>query len=141
MALGELLGVGQEQDVVALDLVDLAPGVHDPGIVVGNDGDVVDALALELLKLGDVGRQVVGLAAGSEGTGDRDNDDLLALPLLGGIVLLGTTALGGVGVEDGNPAGGCCQPIASGKGTGCAYSNLTPAGNLSPTWRGAIVLM
>ena len=43
------------------------------------------------------------LAAGCERAGDGDHDDLLARPLLGGIVLLGTAAGGGVSVCDGSP--------------------------------------
>ena len=57
--------------VTADNLVGLAPSVHDPSIVAGDDGNEVDALALELVELLNVGRKVVGLAAGSEGTCNR----------------------------------------------------------------------
>lgn len=43
------------------------------------------------------------LAAGCERAGDGDHDDLLARPLLGGIVLLGAAAGSGVSVCDGSP--------------------------------------
>lgn len=46
---------------------------------------------------------MVRLAAGCERAGDGDHDDLLARPLLGGIVLLGTATGGGVSVCDGSP--------------------------------------
>lgn len=63
----EALGVGKHQDVVAGNVVDLAPSTHDPGVVGGDDGDNVDTLCLQLVDLLDVGREVVGLAAGGEG--------------------------------------------------------------------------
>ena len=63
----EGLGVGEEQDIIALGAVDLAPGVHDPGVVARNGGDDVYALVLELAALLEVGGKVVGLAAGREG--------------------------------------------------------------------------
>ena len=68
----ERLGVAEEQDIVALDAIDLAPCVHDPGIVRRDDGNDIDALALQPRQLLNVGRQVVGLAAGGEGAGDGD---------------------------------------------------------------------
>lgn len=98
------LGVTQKQDLVALDTVDLAPRVHDPRIVGRNCGDDVDALVLELLGLGNVGWQVVCLAAGSEGTGNGEDDDFLVCPLLASIVLLRAATCGGVAVRDGGPS-------------------------------------
>jgi hypothetical protein len=99
----ETLGVGEEEDVIALDAVDLAPGVHDPRVVRRDNGNDIDALALQLPQLLNVGRKVVRLAAGCERAGDGNHDDLLARPLLGGIVLLGKAAGGRVRVCDGSP--------------------------------------
>lgn len=53
-------------DMVVLDLVDLAPCTHHPAVVGGDDGHDVHVLALELVVLLDVGREVVCLAAGGE---------------------------------------------------------------------------
>jgi hypothetical protein len=65
----ESLAVGEHEEVLALgDVVDLAPSVEDELVVVGDEGDNVDALGLEFLELLDVGREVVGGAAGGEGT-------------------------------------------------------------------------
>jgi hypothetical protein len=48
-------------------VVDFAPAVEDEFVVVGDEGDDVDAFGLELLELLDVGGEVVGGAAGGEG--------------------------------------------------------------------------
>ena len=45
-----------------------------------------------------------GLAAGGEGAGDGDEDDLLAGELLAGVVGLREAAGGGGGIGDGSPA-------------------------------------
>jgi hypothetical protein len=89
---------------------------------------------------------VHGLAAGGEGAGDGDEDDLLAGELLAGVVGLGKAAGGGGGVGDRGPAvrRKLCQRSAL-----CskiwwmqdAYSNLTSEGNLSPALMGAIVMI
>ena len=128
-ALGELgVGVGQEQlgemsvnrnrvserqdtyDVVVLDTVGLAPGAHDEGIVVGEDGNDVNTLLADLGEALQVLGDVASRADGGESTGEGEEDDLLVGPLLGGVVVDGDTArgdalsLGGVGdvaVEDG----------------------------------------
>jgi hypothetical protein len=55
-------------NVITLDLVDLAPRIHDPAVVGGDDSDDIDAFALELVDLLDVGWKMVSLATGSEGT-------------------------------------------------------------------------
>lgn len=55
-------------NVIAGDAVGLAPGAHDEGIVVGEDGDLVDSLGAKLGELGDVLGDVVGGADGGEGT-------------------------------------------------------------------------
>jgi hypothetical protein len=63
----ESLAIGEHEEVVALgDVVDLAPSIEHELVVVGDEGDNVDALGLELLELLDVGREVVGGAAGGE---------------------------------------------------------------------------
>jgi hypothetical protein len=59
----EGLGVAQEQHIVALDAIDLAPSVHDPAVVGRNGRDDVNALLGELGAVLDVGGEVVGLAA------------------------------------------------------------------------------
>lgn len=151
----EGLGVAQEQDLVAVDAVDLAPCIHDPGVVGSNGGDHVNALVLELLGLGNVGRQVVCLTAGCEGAGDREDDDFLVCPLLAGVVFLRAAAGGGVTVSNGRPsiheewwlamALGNESTLHQARQLEIAtpksrtYSNLTPSGSLSPTWRGAML--
>lgn len=90
--------------IVVGDLVDLAPCTHDEWIVGSNDSDVVNTLLLQSLDVLDVWWKVVGLAAGSKSTWHRDEDDLLALPLLVGVVLLGTTARSGISVGDWGPS-------------------------------------
>lgn len=62
----EGLGVGEEQDIIALGTIDLAPGVHDPSIIACDGGHNVHTLVLELAALLEVGRKVVGLAARRE---------------------------------------------------------------------------
>ena len=68
-ALGELgIGVTEEEDVVIFDTVGLAPGAHDEGIVVGEHGNHIDTLGLELGKLLDVLGHVSSRADRGEGT-------------------------------------------------------------------------
>ena len=106
MGLGEGR-VAHEQDLAVLGAaVDLAPGVHDEGVVGGDDDDEVDALGGELVLVLEVRRDVHGLAARGESAGDGDEDDLLAGELLGGVVGLREAAGGGGGVGDGSPAVG-----------------------------------
>lgn len=83
-------------DVITSDLVGLAPGAHDVGIVVGDDGNNVDTLGAELRELLDVLGDVAGRADGGEGTGEGEEDNLLVGPLLGGVVVDGDTAGGDV---------------------------------------------
>jgi hypothetical protein len=59
----EGLGIAEEQDLVALDAIDLAPCVHDPAVVGGDGCDNVDALVGEGLAVLDVGGKVIGLAS------------------------------------------------------------------------------
>jgi hypothetical protein len=97
--------VAHEQDLAVLGAaVDLAPGVHDEGVVGGDDDDEVDALGRELVLALQVRRDVHGLAARGEGAGDGDEHDLLAGELLGGVVGLREAAGGWAGVGDGSPA-------------------------------------
>ena len=85
---------GEAYNVIVLDAVGLAPGAHDEGIVVGQDGNNVNTLGTELGELLLVLGDVVGRADGSEGTGEGEEDDLLVGPLLGGVVVDGDTASG-----------------------------------------------
>lgn len=62
------LGEGKAYNVITGDAVGLAPGAHDVGIVVGQDGDDIDTLGAELGELLDVLGDVVGRADGGEGT-------------------------------------------------------------------------
>lgn len=97
--------VAHEQDLAVLGAaIDLAPGVHDEGVVGSDDDDEVDALGGELLLVLEVRRDVHGLAAGREGAGDGDQHDFLAGELLGGVVRLREAAGGRAGVGDRGPA-------------------------------------
>lgn len=60
--------MGFTYNVVAGNTVGLAPGAHDVGIVVGQDGDLVNTLGAELGELGNVLGDVVGGANGGEST-------------------------------------------------------------------------
>lgn len=63
----ECLGVGHEPDLaVPVDIVDLAPRVHDPCVVGCDDDDEVDAFGGELVGLLDEGGKMLRLAAGCE---------------------------------------------------------------------------
>lgn len=53
------------------------PGTHDVGIVVGNDGNLVHALLLELGEVGEVAGEVLLGAGPGEGTWHRDQNHLL----------------------------------------------------------------
>ena len=104
VVLGERRVAHEEGLAVLGAAVDLAPGVHDERVVGGNDDDLVDALGGQLLLVLQVRRDVHGLAAGGEGAGDGDEDDLLAGELLAGVVGLREAAGGGGGIGDGGPA-------------------------------------
>lgn len=54
--------------IIVGDLIYLAPGVHDPSIVVCNESNHVNALIGKLLAVLDIWRKVEGLAAGGEST-------------------------------------------------------------------------
>lgn len=68
-------------NLVIGDTISLGPTVHDKCVVDSNDDDLVNALGLDLVNVLDVRRNVRGTASRSESTGDRDEDDLLALEL------------------------------------------------------------
>jgi hypothetical protein len=55
-------------NVITGNTVGLAPGAHDVGIVVGQDGNDIDTLGAELRELLDVLGDMVGRADGGEGT-------------------------------------------------------------------------
>lgn len=55
-------------NVISLHAVGLAPGAHDEGIVVGENGDLVDSLLAELGEFLDVLGDVVGGADRCEST-------------------------------------------------------------------------
>lgn len=66
---------------VIFDVVGLAPGGHDPGVVEGDEDNLVDALGLERIGVLDVGGNMGHLAGRGESTGNGDQDDLLVLEL------------------------------------------------------------
>lgn len=82
------LAVAEEQDLLGavLDIVRLAPGAHDEGVVVSDASDDVDTLGEEILALFNVSGEMAGGAARGEGAGDREKDDLLIGPFSGGVV-------------------------------------------------------
>lgn len=111
-------------DAVALDLIDLSPRIHDERIVRGNDSDDVNALLFERLEVLNIRGEVTCLAPRSESTcingqlgrlltrrgqsyasrtWNADDDHLLSLPFLVGIVYLRNSAFGRVIVLNGNP--------------------------------------
>ena len=96
--------IGDTHEVLSRHLVDLAPSAHNPAVIGRDDGDDVDSLVLQLLDVLDVRRQVIGLAARREGARDGDEHDLLALPLLRGVILLRHAASGWVVVGDRCPS-------------------------------------
>jgi hypothetical protein len=83
------LGIAQEKDIIALDTVDFAPRIHDPGVVRRDDGDDIHALRLQFGQLLDEGREMHCLAAWGEGAGHADDDYFLARPVFGGVIFLG----------------------------------------------------
>lgn len=97
-SLGEgQVNVGGEDDLV-LGVVEVAPGgcrlayrngrvvhTHDEGVVRRNDVHGVDALGLELIHALHKRGDVLLVADGGVGTRDRDDHDLLALPLVAGL--------------------------------------------------------
>ena len=58
------------------------PGRHHVGVVHSDDVDSINALGLELINTLDQRRNVLLVANRGVGTRDRDNNDLLALPLV-----------------------------------------------------------
>jgi hypothetical protein len=74
-----------------LELVNAGPSAHDKSIVGGENSDDIDTLGLDLIVLLDVAREMVRVAYWREGTGNGEEDDILALPGGRG-ELLGNTA-------------------------------------------------
>lgn len=73
--------IGEEEEAIVVDAVGLAPAGHDVWVVVGNDGDDIDALLLQLWDLLDELWDVVGGAGWGEGSWKGEEDDLLVGPL------------------------------------------------------------
>lgn len=78
-------------------------------MVIARDEDyLINTLCLELVEVLNVGRQVSGAAGRGESAGDGDEDDLLVLELLAGVVLYAEAASreveipGGGDVREGN---------------------------------------
>lgn len=93
---------------LVLETESLCPTTHDEGVVSSNDGNKVDTLALELIEFLEVGREVVNvtcrlISIQCETRTDRDNryiqlnsygesswdgeeNDLLSLPLISGVL-------------------------------------------------------
>lgn len=67
--------------LLVTDAVRLAPGGHHPGIIAGDEDDLIDALGLEVVEVGKVRGEVLLLACWSECTGDCDDYNLLVLEL------------------------------------------------------------
>lgn len=92
-ALAELgFWIAQEEDVVVLDPVGFAPGGHDKCIIESDYSYNIDGLALQLVELLDVSGQVAHTASRSKSTRYRKQDDLLARPLLGRVIISRDTA-------------------------------------------------
>src|SRR5262245_1254675 len=86
--LGELAAaVGDQRDLAGRAAV-LAPGVHHPAVVDGEAVDLVDALPLDLVGLGDEAGQMLRRAERREGPGHGEQHRLLAREELGGVRLL-----------------------------------------------------
>lgn len=60
-----------------------SPSAHDKRIVCSNDSDDIDTLGLKLVVLCDVRRDMVRVAIGRERAGNGEEDNFLALPLIG----------------------------------------------------------
>ena len=69
--------IGQHQHLVA-DILRLAPGAHDKGVIDRNAGDLIDAFCLQLRCLVDITRQVTLRAGRGERAGHREQSHLLA---------------------------------------------------------------
>lgn len=67
--------------------VHFAPCTHNKGIIESKDRNNIHPLLLELGEVLDISGDVVGGASGGKGTGNREKDNLLIRPLLGGIVI------------------------------------------------------
>lgn len=69
---------------LVLQAFNASPSAHDENIVCSNDCDDIDTLGLELLVLFNVRREMVHMAGRSESSGDREEHDLLAFPIVRG---------------------------------------------------------
>jgi hypothetical protein len=76
---------GQAYDRIIFDAIGLPPRAHNPCVIEGDHGDDVDAFALECGPVLDVAGEVFGAAAGGEGAGDGEEDDLFVGPFCCGI--------------------------------------------------------
>jgi len=74
-------------NIIILDPIGLAPRTHDKGVVERQDGDDVDLLALDLIELLDIARQMADGAARCERPWYGEEDHLLVSPFLGGVVV------------------------------------------------------
>jgi hypothetical protein len=83
--------VRQKITYTVLEALNTRPSAHDEGIVCGNDGDDINTFRLELVVLLDIAGQVLGVARRGECAGDGEDDDLLALPRVGGKLGRNTT--------------------------------------------------
>jgi hypothetical protein len=78
----------QSYNIVILDVIGLAPRAHDEGVVEGNAGNDIDALALQLGQILDEARKMLGGASGGEGARHGEQNHLLISPLYRGICQL-----------------------------------------------------
>lgn len=69
------------EEAAVLKPVGLGPSRHNESVVVSNEDNLIDALGLELIHPGRVGRNMGGLARGGKCAGHGDYNDLLAFEL------------------------------------------------------------
>jgi hypothetical protein len=74
----------QKITYAVLEALYACPSAHDKGIICSHNGDYINTLRFELIVLLDVAGQVLGVARRGERAGDGEDDDLLALPRVGG---------------------------------------------------------
>lgn len=85
-------------------------------VVGGDEDDLVDALGLEVVQLGEVGGHVGDLAGWGEGAGDGDEDYFLGGEFFAGVVLDADAAGGDVEVAGGGDVG---EGYVGGEGVAC----------------------
>jgi hypothetical protein len=76
MLYGKEMEEWKTHNVIALDLVDFAPSIHNPTVIGSNDSDDIDTFALELVDLLNVWWEVESLAAGCESTWSNPSADV-----------------------------------------------------------------